>query len=202
MQVNETCKFLCEAKDIPAKDAQFINERIKEGYAHNWAVDGLPAANEVVDLHTNEKYYKIGFNMGLVYNDVTYLNNHYDIKIHYHVTTRGLSRVVGVAVEPSSRDTQSDKQCSEKLSRFHLEEDGKSSVIYTYSVTWIVSHILIVYTYVLTLCVVFGYCLGYKMGWLSSHLGSFYSLVFAHQLCHYCIVSNWHGFHDLIACSS
>jgi transmembrane 9 superfamily protein 2/4 len=140
MQMDEQCKFLCQADDIPVKGAQFINERIKEGYAHNWAVDGLPAANEDVDLHTNEKYYKIGFTMGSVYNDVSYLNNHYDIKIHYHVTSRGLSRVVGVQVEPFSRDTKSDKKCVEGLNRFHLEEDGKSSVIYTYSVTWIVSY--------------------------------------------------------------
>jgi transmembrane 9 superfamily protein 2/4 len=41
---NGTCKTLCDPVTIPAEDAKFINERIKEDYALNWLVDGLPAA--------------------------------------------------------------------------------------------------------------------------------------------------------------
>ncbi|KAI8364031.1 hypothetical protein EDC96DRAFT_608750 [Choanephora cucurbitarum] len=139
MQEPEECKVLCEVDDIPAQDAQFINERIKEGYAFNWAVDGLPAATEDIDVHTNEKYYNIGFKMGSVEGETAFLNNHYDIKIHYHTTSRGLSRVVGVSVDPYSRDTPSSHRCSDGLDKLHLSEDGKGHVVYTYSVQWIPS---------------------------------------------------------------
>jgi transmembrane 9 superfamily protein 2/4 len=142
MQQDEECKLLCTTDVIPTKDAKFINKVVTDGYAQNWAVDGLPAANEDIDPHTNEKYYNIGFKLGNNFEQTPYLNNHYGIIIYYHVTSRGLSRVVGVVVEPSSRDEA--KACSSGANgvgvpRFHLKEDGKSKVIYTYSVTWIVS---------------------------------------------------------------
>lgn len=144
MQKDESCKLLCESDMIPKQDARFINDRILEGYAFNWNVDGLPAANVQVDPQTGENYYNIGFKLGSVVNsNVPLLNNHYDIVIHYHVTSKSLSRVVGVSVDPSSKDitTTSDvKKCNdEDLKAFHLAEDGKSKVIYTYSVRWIVS---------------------------------------------------------------
>lgn len=148
MQQDEDCKILCTTDTIPTKDAKFINLVVTDGYALNWAVDGLPAANQDIDPYTNEKYYNIGFKLGNVFEQTPFLNNHYGIIIYYHVTSRGLSRVVGVVVEPSSRDlaegcptTMTDKV----VPRFHLKEDGKSKVTYTYSVTWIVS--VFSYTY-------------------------------------------------------
>lgn len=150
MQQDEACKMLCKTESIPVEDAKFINNAVKDGYAFNWAVDGLPAANEMIDIHTNETYYNIGFKLGATTEDnIPYLNNHYGIKVYYHITPKGLSRVVGVLVEPSSRNTKlstkGEEQCTEGVGEFHLKEDGKSSVIYTYSVTWIVKKYSIVY---------------------------------------------------------
>ena len=169
MQEPQECKLLCEVDDIPAQDAQFINERIKEGYAFNWAVDGLPAATEDIDVHTNEKYYNIGFKMGSVEGETAFLNNHYDIKIHYHTTSRGLSRVVGVSVDPYSRNTPSSHRCSDGLDKFHLSEDGKGRVVYTYSVQWIVSSLSSIRAILRLMCplLAFGYSMGYTLGWLS-----------------------------------
>lgn len=143
MQQDTPCQLLCETEPIPAQDAKFINKLVSDGYAMNWAVDGLPAATEDVDEHTGEKYYNIGFKLGGSYEDVAYLNNHYAITIHYHVTTRNLNRVVGVVVKPFSRATnpKSDTMCSDKAAPFHLAEDGKSTVVYTYSVNWIVKYL-------------------------------------------------------------
>lgn len=144
MQKDEPCKVLCETDAIPVEDAKFINKAVSDGYAFNWLVDGLPAATEDVDIHTNEKYYNIGFKMGSATANTPYLNNHYGITIYYHVTPKGLSRVVGVVVDPSSRETKSttkgEKQCTESVEKFHLAEDGKTNVIYTYSVKWIVKY--------------------------------------------------------------
>lgn len=137
MQEDETCKKLCSTGSIPGDDVRFINERIVEGYAHNWAVDGLPAATEEIDPSTEEKYYTIGFKMGSVINKVPYINNHFDFTIHYHITSTGLSRVVGVSVVPSSKYTDEDN-CSSQDS-LNLIADGRMSVTYTYSVKWIVS---------------------------------------------------------------
>ncbi|KAG2193602.1 hypothetical protein INT47_012980 [Mucor saturninus] len=141
MQQDTACQLLCETEPIPADDAKFINKVVTDGYAMNWAVDGLPAATEDLDEHTGEKYYNIGFKLGTTYEDVPYLNNHYGITIHYHVTNRNLNRVVGVVVKPFSRatDTTSENMCADKAEPFHLKEDGKSTVVYTYSVNWIPS---------------------------------------------------------------
>ncbi|KAI8094628.1 hypothetical protein BDF21DRAFT_355377 [Thamnidium elegans] len=145
MQEDQTCQEICQTEAIPTKDAKFINKVIADGYAFNWAVDGLPAATEDVDVNTGEKYYNIGFKLGNTYEDVSYLNNHYNIVIYYHITNRDLARVVGVVVKPTSRDTKADAKgdakCTAEAGPFHLKEDGKSSVIYTYSVTWTASDI-------------------------------------------------------------
>ncbi|KAG1138798.1 hypothetical protein G6F37_003227 [Rhizopus arrhizus] len=133
------CRVLCETEVIPAEDAKFINEAITDGYAMNWVVDGLPAATVDEDPETKEKYYNIGFRLGSSFGNVAYLNNHYQINIYYHTTTRQLNRVVGVVVTPYSRNimsTDESEACSETSEKFHLKEDGKSKVIYTYSVTW------------------------------------------------------------------
>ncbi|CEI96078.1 hypothetical protein RMCBS344292_10248 [Rhizopus microsporus] len=137
---DEKCKLLCTTETIPAEDAKFINSAVMNGYAINWIVDGLPAATEDVDQETNKAYYSIGFRLGTIFNGVPYLHNHYNIKIHYHTTSRNLHRVVGVIVTPESRDiragAEGDDMCLEEVGRFHLNEDGKSKVTYTYSVTW------------------------------------------------------------------
>jgi hypothetical protein len=44
LENNATCRTLCVNDDITPDQAKFINERIREDYALNWLVDGLPAA--------------------------------------------------------------------------------------------------------------------------------------------------------------
>ncbi|KAG2227101.1 hypothetical protein INT45_003831 [Circinella minor] len=143
MARNETCKLLCQTEEIPKEDAQFINQLIADDYGINWVIDGLPAARENTDEHTGEKYYNIGFSLGYKNNDKSFLTNHYDINIYFHDRPDGHRRVVGVVVVPSSKDRKLDKDnkpiCDTNDLAFHLKEDGKSKVVYTYSVTWLPS---------------------------------------------------------------
>ncbi|KAI9255222.1 hypothetical protein BDA99DRAFT_467455 [Phascolomyces articulosus] len=144
MARDESCKLLCHTEAIPTDDAKFINQLIADDYGINWVIDGLPAARENTDEHTGEKYYNIGFSLGYLNNDKeSLLNNHYDINIYYHDRPGGVRRVVGVVVNPTSKDRKLDKDgspiCDKKDLAFHLKEDGKSKVIYTYSVNWMKS---------------------------------------------------------------
>jgi transmembrane 9 superfamily member 2/4 len=82
LQENSTCHTLCTIDDITPDDAKFINERIKEDYALNWLIDGLPAAEAKEDLRSKEVFFDMGFNLGVddePYHEQPILNNHYDI---------------------------------------------------------------------------------------------------------------------------
>jgi len=108
---------------IPAEDAKFINDRIREDYALNWLIDGLPAAEMKIDIKSGDMFFDMGFNLG---NDDgpneerPQLYNHYDIvlrygsfthhntmswptlrKPRYHTPSPGKHRIVGVLVWPS-----------------------------------------------------------------------------------------------------
>jgi transmembrane 9 superfamily member 2/4 len=100
---NRTCRTLC-TQTVPSEDGKFINDRIKEDYALNWLIDGLPAAEMKKDLRTGEIFFDMGFNLGNDEDDHVerpILNNNYDIYMQYHEPTPGVYRVVGVLVWPT-----------------------------------------------------------------------------------------------------
>ena len=81
MQGNGTCRLLC-VEHVPPEDAKFINDRIREDYAINWLVDGLPAAEMKEDKRTKEVFFDMGFNLGNdegEFEEMPALHNHYDI---------------------------------------------------------------------------------------------------------------------------
>ncbi len=83
LQDNGTCKTLCRAA-VPAEDAKFVNDRIKEDYAINWLIDGLPAAEMKRDLKSGDLFFDMGFNLGNDeegFSETPLLKNHYDIYI-------------------------------------------------------------------------------------------------------------------------
>ena len=101
---NKTCVSLCPSFKFPARDASFVNERIREEYVMNWLVDGLPAAQEVMDRES-KIFYAPGFGLGQVEvkqdgSESPFLNNHYDVIVHYHQKDVNRVRVVGVIVHP------------------------------------------------------------------------------------------------------
>ena len=86
MLQNATCQHLCTSK-IPAEDGKFINDRIREDYALNWLVDGLPAAEMKRDTKSDQIFYDMGFELG---NDddepfllSPSLHNHYEIVMRF-----------------------------------------------------------------------------------------------------------------------
>jgi transmembrane 9 superfamily protein 2/4 len=83
---NDTCKTLCHIPDVSGSEAKFINDRIREDYAINWLVDGLPAAEMKRDNTTGELFFDMGFNLGDnegPYQNQPALNNHYEIVLRF-----------------------------------------------------------------------------------------------------------------------
>ena len=81
LEDNGTCRSLC-INDVPQEDAKFVNDRIRQDYALNWLIDGLPAAEMKYDLKTGDTFFDMGFNLGNdepPNEDQPLLNNHYDI---------------------------------------------------------------------------------------------------------------------------
>lgn len=142
---NGTCQTLCTQRGIPADDVKFINERIREDYALNWLVDGLPAAEVKKDLRTGDTFYDMGFNLGQDEGKLAEkpaLNNHYDIFLKYHSPKPGVYRVVGVLVWPVSHGGPQEgaSDCNaEGVPELVLDETRENTVRYTYKVTWVES---------------------------------------------------------------
>lgn len=147
MMHNETCKTLCKRQTYDSGSAKFVNRRIAQGFAMNWLVDGLPAGQLIEDEVTNTKFYSQGFALGSASQTDLYLNNHYDILVDYHETSPGLYRVVGVIVQPDSREIEVDdsgapiemENCRLGAPKVTLDENGESVVTFTYSVYWLES---------------------------------------------------------------
>ncbi|KAF9012356.1 hypothetical protein BDQ17DRAFT_1343744 [Cyathus striatus] len=142
LQDNSTCKLLCTVPDLAADDAKFINDRIREDYALNWLIDGLPAAEMKIDTRTGDIFFDMGFNLGNnegEFQNQPALNNHYEIVLRYHQPTPETYRVVGVLVWPTSIGGAQDNTpvCdNESGEPLILHEDRVQSVRYTYRVTW------------------------------------------------------------------
>ncbi|KAI0093045.1 Nonaspanin [Irpex rosettiformis] len=142
LQDNGTCRTLCRP-DVSAEDAKFINERIREDYAINWLIDGLPAAELKKDNRTGDVFFDMGFNLGDdegEYQEMPALNNHYDVVLEYHSPQPGVYRIVGVLVWPASHggDQAAEPDCitSSQKPKLVLSEEGASVVRYSYQITW------------------------------------------------------------------
>ncbi|KAI0281057.1 Endomembrane protein 70-domain-containing protein [Russula aff. rugulosa BPL654] len=120
LEDNGTCKSLC-VSSIPAEDAKFINDRIREDYALNWLIDGLPAAEMKIDMKSGDMFFDMGFNLGNddgPNEDRPQLYNHYDI-----VLRRG-----------GSQDGVLD--CDSRVPPLTLGETEENRVRYSYRVMW------------------------------------------------------------------
>ena len=141
MLQNESCKALCEEKKFDQRSAKFVNRRIWESYNLNWLIDGLPAGQAWRDPSTDTNFTLRGFPLGDLDNEQRkVLNNHFEIVIEYHEAGKDQYRIVGVLVEPHSRADSSYKDgkasCGEGGPNQLLNEDGETSVTWTYGVYW------------------------------------------------------------------
>lgn len=156
MLQNETCVKLCET-EYPPQDAKFVNERIQEGFAVNWMVDGLPVAKLKIEDTTHDKFYSIGFPLGKTFDDYGQplsppaLNNHFDVYLEYHVRNLNEYRVVGATIWPSSRSNIKHKNdenpdCSDLTSLKPIRLNGPGTnaspqlVAFTMNTYWVESN--------------------------------------------------------------
>ncbi|KAF8893778.1 hypothetical protein BD779DRAFT_1435639 [Infundibulicybe gibba] len=141
LRENGTCQTLC-TKTVTGKEAVFINDRIREDYALNWLIDGLPAAEMKKDLRTEELFFDMGFNLGNddgSFQNTPALNNHYEIVLRYHIPSPGTYRVVGVLVWPFSIGGPQDGPVTcegDETRPLILKEDQSQNIRYTYRITW------------------------------------------------------------------
>ncbi|KAF8810668.1 endosomal P24A protein [Phlegmacium glaucopus] len=142
LKENDTCRTLCLVPDVSGDEAKFINDRIREDYAINWLIDGLPAAEMKMDMRNHELFFDMGFNLGDnegKHQNLSALNNHYEIVLRYHKPTLDTYRVVGVLVWPRSiggpQTTAPDCEFNED-NPLILSEDQKQGIRYTYRVSW------------------------------------------------------------------
>ena len=142
MMENQTCKALCTEEAFDEPSAKFVNRKIWHNYRLNWLVDGLPAGQVYRNPEANTEFVVRGFPLGRIEGRKPYLNNHYDILLDYHKAENGGNyRVVGVLVMPSSRRDSSvssdgKADCGDPRQPLELDENGKTTVTWTYSVYW------------------------------------------------------------------
>lgn len=151
MRRNETCKTLCTTTISP-NQTDFLQSLIRD-YAHNWVVDGLPAAEMRAD-GAGRTLYSSGFPVGGYRTVLTpeapeaapretfELYNHFQIVIEYHPRPKeGASRIVGVLVWPQSIDSLkgsrlSSPDCDATGTFAVAAGDRAKNVAYTYDVYW------------------------------------------------------------------
>lgn len=140
LQKNGTCETLCVVPSVTGEEAKFINDRIREDYALNWLVDGLPAAEMKIDLRNNDLFFDMGFNLGDnegPRQNLPTMNNHYEIVLRYHKPTPDTFRIVGVLVWPASIGGPQDSAAScDPAVPLILSEDHSQPIRYSYRVTW------------------------------------------------------------------
>jgi transmembrane 9 superfamily member 2/4 len=143
MKKNETCKKLCEPRKFQPRGAQFFNNRIRQNYAYNWLVDGLPAG-QMYATPDKEIFYSRGFPLGKVEGNASpQVYNHYNIIVEYHETRDGKARVVGALVQPASirNFDENAEECMSSNSPMTLNDAGETQVQWSYSIYWMPSNV-------------------------------------------------------------
>lgn len=143
----KSCVELCQTQVAP-EQAQFINERIRERYAINMMVDGLPVVDvDMTEADGSLRTSSLGFALGSILDarghvlPTPALYNHYVLNVSYHERSPGEYRVVGVNVRPMSLASLpgttpgAAARCDVQAPLF-LSPNATTRVAYTYSVLW------------------------------------------------------------------
>ncbi|KAN0064704.1 Transmembrane 9 superfamily member 2 [Thecaphora frezii] len=146
MLQNDVCREICRVRVTP-EEASFINARIREEYAVNWMVDGLPVAESRKEVKTHEEFLSTGFALGrladehFVPYDPPALNNHFDIYIDYHQRGPDEYRVVGAKIYPLTVDSLNGVSGAQSpnckaAGAAQLRNSSTNDVAYTYNIYW------------------------------------------------------------------
>ncbi|XP_071807092.1 transmembrane 9 superfamily member 4-like isoform X1 [Asterias amurensis] len=134
MKTDTPCKVMCLAK-YTKDQAKIIADRIKEDYNVHLLADNLPAATIVTQATKEEPaQYVHGYKLGIVVDNVPYINNHLVMNMKYHPveTEEGGVKVFSnrvISFEVFGRSIQYDKLIAEKEDNCKLPElKGKETV--------------------------------------------------------------------------
>ncbi|EAZ63926.2 hypothetical protein PICST_66462 [Scheffersomyces stipitis CBS 6054] len=133
------CRQVCNPS-YSKTDSVFVNRNIRASYNHNWIVDGLPVASQVMDLRTKSAFYGSGFPIGEVdESNNANLYNHFELNIEFHRRGENTYRVVGATVKPYSLDRSAvsdtgDHCALEALPKVSLKKNSDTNVLFSYSV--------------------------------------------------------------------
>lgn len=153
MNVNETCKLLCE-KNYDQKDIGLFNNRIADDYVAKLNLDNLPViVRGKNDL--DEDVFQLGYPIGYVQSDKTVcLFNHLRFTVRYHIPSGPMYskdsdqyRVVGFEVEPLSVEHEMDAE--KKISTCPVTSSANpmcftgstADVKYTYDIEFVQSEV-------------------------------------------------------------
>ncbi|KAL0234515.1 hypothetical protein PCE1_001551 [Barthelona sp. PCE] len=140
---NQTIKSFCNYT-VSGTQYNFVRSSIIEGYRMNFLLDNLDMFEPRPD-----GLYKQGFPIGFLgvtdNSNVYYVNNHFDIRVFYHILPHegdgdNIFHIVGFEAVPYSVNWTSsncDIHNVQSCGHYSLEKHGE--IPYTYSVTWLPS---------------------------------------------------------------
>lgn len=155
--VNEECKKLC-TMEYDQKAIQSFDKRVRQEYKIQWIIDNLPAATVVTLIDSKGEsttLYDTGFYLGIRgpqsdadkkagIKPINYLNNHVSITLLYNMN-KG-RKIVGFEVQPASikQSNPNNPKCElnkQPLQDLPVNNEGKTTITWTYSVNWVPSDI-------------------------------------------------------------
>ncbi|KAJ8661005.1 hypothetical protein O0I10_003227 [Lichtheimia ornata] len=130
---NVDCNVLC-TKPWSLQDAIVAKELIEQDYQVEWWLDGLPGATASYTNEVSTRAYRVGFPLGQIKNNHTFINNHVTFNILY-TPSHDRIQVLGFEVYP---DSVANGQCTHTAIDYTMQEvnERRTSVTFTYSVRW------------------------------------------------------------------
>jgi len=150
MNVNESCKVLCEPISLKDKGNNVtLKDMIDNEYQVNWLVDNLPAATPYTRAGSSEPTLHNGFPVGLKRGGRYYLHNHFKLTLKHHTNADEFVgfRIVGAEVMPRSvvhswtEDQSGHKASCEGMNTPPFDLDSDHKITYSYDVVWVESEV-------------------------------------------------------------
>ncbi|KAI9322409.1 hypothetical protein BX666DRAFT_2022888 [Dichotomocladium elegans] len=128
---NTDCSVLC-TKEWTLEDSMVAKDLIGNEYQVEWWLDGLPGATASYTNEINTRSYRVGFPLGQVKDNQTFINNHVTFNILYTTSYHDRIDIIGFEVYP---DSFANGQCSRTTVDYTMQDisETRKSITFTYS---------------------------------------------------------------------